>query len=52
MDEAQQRRGRSWIALDLVGMLAGVAVPEVSLSTLEVVLCALPLRALVLVARG
>ena len=35
-----------------MGVLAGVAVTEVSLSALEVVVGALPVRALALVARG
>jgi hypothetical protein len=39
-------------ALDLVGVLARVAVAEVSLSALEVVVGALPVRTLAVVAGG
>ena len=38
-------------SLDLVGVLAGVAVPEASLGALKVVLGALPVRAPLLVGR-
>ena len=44
--------GPAGCALNLLGVLAGVVVPEVSLGALEVVVDALPLRAIRLVARG
>ena len=52
LDKLSSRGAAAGRALDLVGVLVGGAVAEVSLSASEVVVGALPVRALSRVGRG